>query len=101
MLYQNIRRLKNVHGSMLKDKEKLHGELFSIVEKFIDIVNPKGRMITGVLKNGKVLYNVGCQDEITKEIFIDRIYNEGGGIEKNPHRKEYLKIIDIIELYLK
>ena len=57
--------------------------------------------MTGVLKDGKIFYNVGCQEKITKEEFINRIYNEDGGIEKNPHRKEYLKIIDMIELYFK
>ena len=97
--YSEMHGSSRMHGSMLKDKEKLHGELFSIVEKFIDIVNPKGRMITGVLKNGEILYNVGCQEEITKEEFIDRIYYEDGGIEENPHRKEYLKIINMIESY--
>ena len=40
-------------------------------------------------------------NEITKEVFIDRIYNDDGGIEKHPYRKEYLKIIDVIELYLR
>ena len=97
--YSEMHGSSRMHGSMLKDKEKLHGELFSIVEKFIDIVNPKGRMITGVLKNGEILYNVGCQEEITKEEFIDRIYYEDGGIEENPHRKEYIKIINMIESY--
>ena len=85
----------------LHDTETLHGELVSKVEKYIDIANPKGRIVTGILKNGEILFNVGCQQEITKETFIDRIYNEDGGIEKHPYRKEYLKIIDMIELYLK
>ena len=87
--------------SKLKEEEKLFGKLVSEVDKFIDINNSKGRMVTGVLKNGKILYNVGCKDEITKEIFISRIYNEDGGIEEHPYRKEYLKIIDMIELYFK
>ena len=87
-------------SSKLKDKEKLHGKLVSKVDNFININNKKGRMVTGVLKEGNILYNVGCQEEITKEEFIDRIYNDDGGIEKHPYRKEYLKIIDIIEIYL-
>lgn len=87
--------------SVLKRDEKLSGELASKVDKFIDVDNPsrQGRMVTGILKDGKILYNVGCQIEITKETFIERIYNEGGGIEEHPYRKEYLKIIDMIELY--
>ena len=87
-------------NSVLKDKEKLHGKLVSEVDNFIDIYSKKGRLVTGVLKEGRVLFNVGCQDEITKEVFIDRIYNEDGGIEKHPYRVEYLKIIDTIEVYL-
>ena len=89
------------NDSILKGSESLSGKLVSKVDKFIEIINPlQGRIVTGVLKEDRVLFNVGCQDEITKEVFIDRIYNKDGGIEKNPHRKEYLKIIDMIELYL-
>ena len=94
------------HGEMWKNgvldgDKNLYGKLVSKVDKFIDVINPRqGRIVTGVLKNGEILYNVGCQNEITKETFIDRIYSENGGIEENPHREEYLKIIDMIELYL-
>ena len=68
--------------------------------KKIEINNKKGRIVTGVLKDGKILYNIGCQSEITKEVFVDRIYNDDGGVKKHPYRKEYLKIIDVIESYL-
>ena len=85
--------------SEMHDKEVLYGKLASKVDEFVEISIPKGRIVTGVLKDKKILYNIGCQSEITKETFIKRIYNEGGGIEKNPHRKSYLKIIDIIEAY--
>ena len=97
-MFENSRMYRD---SRLKNKEKLCGKLVCKVDRFIEINNTGGRVVTGVLKDGKILYNIGCQNEITKETFIDRIYNEGGGIEKNPHRKEYLKIIDMIELYLK
>ena len=98
IMYGNSKMRNN---SILKDNEKLYGKLVSKVDKFIEIHSKKGRIITGVLKEGKILFNVGCQNEITKEIFIDRIYNEDGGIEEHPYRKEYLKIIDMIELYFK
>ena len=52
-------------------------------------------MVTGVLKDGKILFNVGSQNEISKEEFLDKIYNEYETTE------EYLKIIDMIELYLR
>ena len=96
-MFGNSEMYKN---GILKDNEELYGKLVSRVDNFIDIKNKKGRMVTGVLKEGKVLFNVGCQHEITKETFIDRIYNEDGGIEKHPYRKEYLKIIGMIDSYL-
>ena len=96
-MFENSRMYRD---SRLKNKEKLCGKLVSKVDRFIEINNTGGRVVTGVLKDGKILYNIGCQNEITKEVFIDRIYNDDGGIEKHPYRKEYLKIIDIIEAYL-
>ena len=86
--------------SMLKDEEKLYGELISKVDKFIDISNPKGKMVTGVLKDGEVLFNVGNLSEINKEEFLDILYNGNEIIEESSSRKEYLKIINIIILYL-
>ena len=82
-------------NTIIGDNEKSES-----VESNIEINNTEGRVVTGVLKDGKILYNIGCQNEITKEVFIDRIYNDDGGIEKHPYRKEYLKIIDMIEAYL-
>ena len=89
-MYNNSEMVGNSEmwgNSILKGRENLYGKLVSKVDKFIDIANPQqGRIVTGVLKNGKILYNVGCQNEITRETFINRIYNEDGGIERNPHR---------------
>ena len=96
-MFENSRMYRD---SRLKNKEKLCGKLVTKVDRFIEINNTGGRIVTGVLKDGKILYNIGCQNEITKEVFIDRIYNEDGGIEKHPYRVEYLKIIDVIESYL-
>ena len=96
-MFENSRMYRD---SRLKNKEKLCGKLVTKVDRFIEINNTGGRVVTGVLKDGKILYNIGCQNEITKEVFIDRIYNDDGGIEKHPYRKEYLKIIDMIESYL-
>ena len=101
MLDNSIMRGESVmnNNGFLKNKENLYGKLVTKVDRFIEINNTEGRIVTGVLKDGKILYNIGCQNEITKEVFVDRIYNEDGGIEKHPYRKEYLKIIDMIELY--
>lgn len=92
--YGMLRGESELHGT-----NKLHGELDSKVDKYIDIPNPQGRIVTGILKNGKILFNIGCQKEISEEVFVDRIYNEDGGIEEHPYRKEYLKIIEMIKLY--
>ena len=62
----------------------------------------KNRILTAILtENDKIFYSIGCQDNITKEVFLDRIYNEDGGLEENPHREEYLRLIPLIEQYFK
>lgn len=62
----------------------------------------ENRVLTAILtENNKILYSIGCQENITEDEFIDRIYNEGGGLEKNLHRQEYLKLIPLIKDYFK
>ena len=99
--YSEMHDHSRMYGdSMLKDEEKLYGELISKVDKFIDISNPKGKMVTGVLKDGEVLFNVGNLSEINKEEFLDILYNGDEITEELSNRKEYLKIINMIVLYL-
>ena len=60
----------------------------------------KNRVLTAILtEEGEILYSIGCQENITKEVFLNRIYNESGGLKGNPHREEYLKLIPLIEQY--
>ena len=60
------------------------------------------RVLTAILtEDNKILYSIGCQENLTKEEFIDRIHNEDGGLEKNPYREEYLRLIPAIEAYFK
>ena len=60
----------------------------------------KNRMLTAILtEDDRILYSIGCQENITEEEFIDRIFNEDGGLKKNPHRAEYLRLIETIEMY--
>ena len=66
----------------------------------------KKRLLTAILtEQNEILYSIGCQIGITKEKFIDRIYNDckikGKGLEEYPYRQEYLDIIDIVENYLR
>ena len=89
------------NDSILKNNEKLYGKLINKVDDFIEIYNKEGRIVTCVLKDKNILYNIGCQKEIDEKTFIDRIYNKDGGIEKHPYRKEYLKIIEMSKIYFK
>ena len=88
-------------NAVLKDNQVLMGKLISKVEDFIEIKNPEGRLVTCVLKDNKLLFNIGCQKEMTEDEFIDRIKNEDGGLENNPHREYYLKIIEMAKYYFK
>ena len=45
---------------------------------------------------GEWYFFVGCQMAISKEEFIDKIYNEDGGLEENPHRQHYLDFLAAI-----
>ena len=85
--------------SELNNQVKLYGKLFSKVDEFIEIQNPEGRIVTCIRRGDKVLYNVGCQGEITEETFRWRIENEDGGLKQNPHRAYYYKIIEMAKLY--
>ena len=96
IMYDNSEMYNN---STLKNKTRLYGKLVSSVDDFIEIQNPQGRLVTCVRKGDKILYNVGCQDEIDEETFRWRIENEDGGLEKHPYRKEYYKIIEMAKLY--
>ncbi|MFQ4261483.1 UNVERIFIED_CONTAM: hypothetical protein C4Z64_02450 [Clostridioides difficile] len=70
-------------------------------EKIFNIkyLEPRGyaNEVFAIKENGMWLFTVGCQIDITKETFIDRIYNEGGGfdLEKgiNIHRQVYLNFL--------
>ena len=86
--------------SELNNKAKLYGKLISKVDDFIEIQNPEGRLVTCVRKGNKIFYNVGCQNEIDEQTFKNRIENEGGGLEENPHREYYYKIIEASKILL-
>ncbi|MDI3075250.1 hypothetical protein QJL41_11950 [Clostridioides difficile] len=49
-------------------------------------------------ENDKWIFTIGCQINITKETFIYRIYNEGGGFDSekgiNVHRQSYLDFLN-------
>ena len=88
------------------DKDKLlYGSINKSYKKIFQY-HCKKRLITAILTEvNEILYSVGCKIGMTKEEFIDRIYNDckikGKGLEEYPHRQEYLDIIDIAESYLR
>ena len=86
-------------SAVIKNEQRLIGNMYSEVDNFIDIQNPNGRMVTCILKNNQLLFNVGCQEEITEEEFKDRILYTNGGILHNPHRQYYLTIIKMAHLW--
>ncbi len=59
--------------------------------------DPNVRGVTVVVKDGVPYFTIGCQHNISLEMFLHRIHNEDGGLEKNPHRAEYLKVLKMYE----
>ena len=67
------------------------------IKSIVDVLETSHRTIYVLHEPNKdPLFTIGCQKNISKEYFIWRIYNLDGGLEENPHRQEYL---DIIERY--
>ena len=65
------------------------------VKSIINIIETAYRYIYVLHEpNKEPLFTIGCQRHITKETFIQRIYEEDGGLECNPHRQEYLDILN-------
>ena len=65
------------------------------VKSIINIIETTYRHIYVLHEpNKEPLFTIGCQRNITKEYFIQRIHEEDGGLEQNPHRQEYLDILN-------
>ena len=95
-----------MYDNAILDKDKiLYGSINKSYKKIFQYHCEK-RLLTAILTEvNEILYSVGCQIGMTKEKFIDRIYNDcevrGKGLEEYPHRQEYLDIIGVAESYLK
>lgn len=88
-------------GNAIINKGTIIGEV-SIPYKNIFQHQCKKRVLTAILtEDNKILYSIGCQENITEEEFIYRIHNKDGGLEKNPYREEYLRLIPLINIYFK
>ena len=113
IINDSIIKKSNIYNSNIKDSyiNKASIDDVTIVDRrvtgvitmpFKDIFQHqcRNRVLTAILtENDEILYTIGCQHNITEKEFIDRIYNEDGGLEENPHRAEYLKLIPLINLY--
>ena len=108
IMYDNSSLHENAEASgnaILKNNDKLYGKINKPFKKIFQH-QCRNRYLTAILtEENEILYSVGCQIGMTKEEFIDRIYNdceiEGNGLVECPYRKEYLDMIDIIEYYFK
>ena len=90
-------------NTILKNNDKIYGIINKPFKKIFQHQCEK-RFLTAILtEENEILYSVGCQTGITKEEFIDRIYNdceiEGYGLKVYPHRQEYLDMIKLVEFY--
>ena len=84
-------------NNAILDKDKLlYGSINKSYKKIFQHHNEYRLLIAILTEENEILYSVGCQVEMTKEEFIDRIK----GLE-DTHRQEYLDIIGIAESYLK
>lgn len=96
-----VRDCARVYGSARVHKGEIIGQI-SQPYKDIFQCRCKNRILTAILtEDNEILYTIGCQNNITKKQFLDRIYNKDGGLEENPHREEYLRLIPAIEQYFK
>ncbi len=88
------------HSRIMRDTDLSYSQLLR--ERFEKVFfhtfsNPRCREITVLVKNGKPYFNIGCQQLITKEKFIERIHGTDGGLYRNPHRREYLRVLETYE----
>ena len=94
-----VRDCARVYGSAIVHNGEIIGRVSQLYKDIFQHQCEK-RVLTAILtEDDKILYTIGCQSNITKEQFLDRIYNTDGGLENNPHREEYLRLIPAIEMY--
>ena len=108
MMIDNARmyyKAKMYNDAILDKNKILYGSINKSYKKIFQH-HCERRLLTAILtEENEILYSIGCQIGITKEKFIDRIYNDcevrGKGLEECPYRQEYLDIIDIVENYFR
>ncbi len=79
-----------------RGRARLKKALAENVEQLQVIKRESHNVIVYKMRDGTHRFSIRCQAMITKEVFISRIHNTDGGLERNPHRQDYL---DLLEKY--
>lgn len=90
-----------VYGNAKIERDTIIGQISTPYKKVFQYQCKKRVLTTILTEDNQIFYSIGCQENITEKEFLDRIYNEGGGLEENPHRYEYLRIIKTINFHFK
>lgn len=94
-----IQNYADITGSAIIKQGIIIGQV-SMAYKDIFQHQCQNGLLTAILtEDNKILYSINYHKNITKKNFIRAICNINGGLEKNPHRAEYLKLITAIEIY--
>ena len=83
-----------VYDNAKIDKGNITGEVQIPYEEIEFHQSYNTRQVTAIKTlDGIWLFNVGCQKLLDKEEVLDRIYKTDGGLEENPHREFYLRML--------
>lgn len=90
-----------VYGDAKIERDTIIGQISTPYKKVFQYQCEK-RVLTAILtEDNQIFYSIGCQTNIDEEEFVYRIHTYNGGLEYNPHRTEYLKLIKTINFHFK
>ena len=90
-----------VYGNAKIERDTIIGQISTPYKKVFQYQCEK-RVLTAILtEDNQIFYSIGCQTNIDEEEFVYRIHTYNGGLEYNPHRVEYLKLIKTINFHFK
>lgn len=90
-----------VYGNAKIERDTIIGQISTPYKKVFQYQCEK-RVLTAILtEDNQIFYSIGCQTNINEEEFVYRIHTYNGGLEYNPHRVEYLRLIKTINFHFK
>mgnify|MGYP002765375801 FL=1 len=90
-----------VYGNAKIERDTIIGQISTPYKKVFQYQCEK-RVLTAILtEDNQIFYSIGCQTNIDEEEFVYRIHTYNGGLEYNPHRVEYLRLIKTINFHFK